>query len=92
MVNVAIPSYPSPLINIAATAIMKYQLDRSIVLHYFNGETIKWNAAGIPVVGHITENAPQFTSDDTPNTVMVETLRPTTAAYVDMIKAVDASF
>jgi hypothetical protein len=92
MLNPTRPSYPSPLVNIAAAAITKYQLDRTSVIFYFNGESIKWNAAGIPLVGHIMENAPQFTSADTPNTVKVDALRPTTAAFVDIIKAVDATF
>ncbi len=80
------------LVPIASAAIVKYQLDRTLVLYYFNGETAKWNEAGVTVVGHISENATQFTSADTPETVMVDALRPTTAAFVDMIQAVDASF
>ncbi len=89
MVN---PFLAPRLVGIASAAIVKYRLDRSLVLYYFNGETVKWNAASVPVVGHISENAPQFTSADTPETVMVDALRPTTAAFVDMIQAVDASF
>jgi hypothetical protein len=91
MLNSFLPSAPV-LINSAIAAMTKYQLDRASLLHYAHGETMKWMASGIPFVGHISENAPQFTSDDIPDTVLVETLRPTTAAFVDMIKAVDASF
>ena len=91
LMNALLPSGPF-LINAASTAMTKYQLDRTSLVHYAHGEALKWMASGIPFVGHIAENAPQFTSADTPNTVLVETLRPTTAAFVDIIKAVDASF
>ncbi len=89
LMNALLPSGPF-LINAASTAMTKYQLDRSSLVHYAHGEALKWMASGIPFVGHIAENAPQFTSADTPNTVLVESLRPTTAAFVDIIKAVDA--
>jgi hypothetical protein len=77
---------------VVSEAITTHQLDRSSLLHYAHGETLKWMASGIPFVGHIAENAPQFTSDDTPDTVLTESLRPTASAFVDIIKAVDAGF
>jgi hypothetical protein len=86
------PSFPSPLIGIAASAVTKYQLDRTMVTALFFGEATLWQALGVPTVGHITHNAPQFSRDDTPDTVMFETLRPTTAAFAEMIQAVDATF
>lgn len=92
MVTVAKPSYPSPLINIAAGAITKYQLDRTSVVAIFFGEATRWNALGVPTVGHISQNAPQFSNDDTPETVMMDTLRPTTAAFAEMIQTIDATF
>ena len=88
MLNPLLPSGPV-LINAAIAAMTKYQLDRASLLFYSHGETMKWMASGVPFVGHIAENAPQFTSADTPDTVLVGTLRPTTAAFIDMIKAVD---
>ncbi len=92
MVYPARPGSPGPLAPIAFAAAQRYQLDRTLVLAYSNGETTKWMRAKVPVVGHISENAPQFTSADTPETVMVDALRPTTAAFVDMIRTVDATF
>jgi hypothetical protein len=91
MVTVAKPSYPSPLIGIAKAAVTKYQLDRTMGLAIFFGESDIWNKLGIPTVGHITQNAPQFSNDDTPETVMHDTLRPTAGAFAEMIQSIDAS-
>lgn len=91
MVTVAKPSFPSPLIGIAIGAVTKYQLDRTMVLAIFFGEAAIWNELGIPTVGHISHNAPQFSFDDTPDTVMFDALRPTAEAFAEMIQAVDAT-
>jgi hypothetical protein len=61
-------------------------------LAIFFGEAERWNALGIPTIGHISQNAPQFSNDDTPETVMYDALRPTAGAFAEMIQAVDASF
>jgi hypothetical protein len=92
MITVAKPSYPSPLIGIAQAAVTNYQLDRTMGLAIFFGESERWNALGIPTIGHISQNAPQFSRDDTPDTVMYDALRPTAGAFAQMIQAVDASF
>ena len=92
MVTIRRPTFPSPLIGIASTAVTKYQLDRTMVIAAFFGEASIWNTLGIPTVGHITHNAPQFSLDDTPDTVMFDALRPTAAAFAEMIQAVDATF
>lgn len=95
MINATIPS-ASSLIPVASAAMQKYQLDRSSLMHYAHGEAQKWmlvsQTYGVPFIGHISENAPQFTNDDKPNTVLIETLRPTTTAFIDMIKFIDTNF
>jgi hypothetical protein len=92
MVTIRKPTFPSPLIGIASAAVTKYQLDRTMVIAAFFGEASIWNTLGIPTVGHITHNAPQFSQGDTPETVMFDALRPTAAAFAEMIQAVDATF
>ena len=92
MVTAGLPSFPSPLIGIASNAVTNYQLDRTMVLAIFFGEAAIWNELGIPTVGHITHNAPQFSRDDTPDTAMFDALRPTAGAFAEMIQAVDATF
>jgi hypothetical protein len=76
-------------VPIVAEAITKYDLDRSVIIPIFHGEGGVYAGAGIPTIERIAENAPQFSNDDTPNMVMVDALRPTTAAFVDIIKAID---
>jgi hypothetical protein len=92
MLTVANPSYPSPLIGIAQAAVTKYELDRTVVLAIFFGEAGRWPPLGVPTVGHISQNAQQFSSDDTPETVMVDALRPTAAAFAEMIQNIDMIF
>jgi hypothetical protein len=73
-----------------AQAIVRYDLRRSSVLAAFvGGEGGGYARDGIPTVARIAENAPQFTNDDTPNTVQVDALKPTAAAFVDIIKYQD---
>lgn len=91
MVTVSRPSFPSPLIGIAAGAVARYQLDRTMVIAAFFGEASIWNQLGVPTIGHISHNAPQFSRDDTPDTVMLEALRPTAGAFAEMIQAIDAA-
>lgn len=91
MVTASKPTFPSPLIGIAAGAVTKYQLDRSMVIAVFFGEANIWNQLGIPTIGHITHNAPQFSRDDTPDTVMFDALRPTAAAFAEMVQAIDVT-
>ena len=78
-----------PLIPIIGQAIVKYDLKRSMVIPLYHGEGGQFGALGVPTIERIAENAAQFTNDDTPNTVMVSALRPTTAAFVDIIKQID---
>jgi aminopeptidase YwaD len=77
-------------VPVFAEAIVKYDLKRSSVLAAFvGGEGGGYARDGIPTVARIAENAPQFTNDDTPNTVQVDALKPTVAAFVDIINYVD---
>jgi hypothetical protein len=79
-----------PLVPFLSQTIVKYDLRRHSVLAAFvGGEGGGYAAAGIPTVARIAENAPQFTNDDTPNTVQVDALKPTAAAFVDIIQAQD---
>jgi len=83
---------PAPVLQAAKDAVVKYDFERTLILHhYFNGEALKWSIL-VPTLGHISENAPQFTSADTPNTVMVDALRPTTAVFIDIIDAAEKNF
>ena len=83
---------PASMIKAASDALPKYDLDRTIILKgYFNGETEQYSTV-VPTIGHISENAPQFSSDDTPDTVMKSDLRKTTAVYVDIIQAAQTAF
>jgi hypothetical protein len=83
---------PPSVLQAAKDALVKYDFERTLILHhYFNGEALRWSSL-VPTIGHISENAPQFTSADTPNTVMVDALRPTTAVFIDIINAAETSF
>jgi hypothetical protein len=80
------------LLSFASDAIVANDLDRSRVVNGgFAGEAMKWVQAGVPTVGRIAENAPEFTNDDKPDTVEVDALRPTAAAFVDIIKKIDVT-
>jgi hypothetical protein len=86
------PPTPPSVIQAAKEAIPKYDLDRTLILqYYFNGEALIWSKY-VPTLGHISENAPQFTSADTPNTVMKDDLRKTAAVYIDIIQAADKAY
>ncbi|MGW8322757.1 MAG: hypothetical protein ACWGSD_14495 [Thermodesulfobacteriota bacterium] len=92
MVTLTEPTYPSPLVGIASTAAVKYDLERTVVIPIFFGEAGRWPPLGVPTVGHISQNAMQFSNEDTPETVMTDALRPTAAAFADMIEAMEATF
>ena len=79
------------LLSFAKQAITKYDLDRSAVGVPIIGEIMKYQYEGIPVINHISENHPQFTYADTPQTVMISALRPTAAAFIDIIKNQDVT-
>lgn len=79
------------LLSFVREAIEKHRLDRSLVTTLFHGEGTRYARAGIPTVERIAQNAPQFTNDDTPETVMVEHLGRTTAAFIDIIRQIDAT-
>jgi hypothetical protein len=85
------PPTPTSVILAAENALPKYDLDRtSVLVYYFNGEALEWSNF-VPTIGHISENAPQFTSADTPDTVMKDDLRKTAAVYVDIIQAAETA-
>ncbi len=70
----------------------EHDYDRSnIAVDFFNGEPKKWEDL-VPTVGLISHNAPQFTSADTPDTVMKSDLSKTAAVYVDIIDAAQEAF
>jgi len=84
------------LLDYSIEAITKYDLTRTSVQPALGGvfgiapgEGGLFAAIGIPVVHLIAHNAPQFTNEDTPNTVMVSALRPTAAALAHMIDNID---
>jgi hypothetical protein len=77
-------------------AITKYDLTRTAlqpalggIFGIAPGEGGLFAAIGIPVVHLIAHNAPQFTNEDKPNTVMVSALKPTTAALALVIDNID---
>lgn len=84
---------PNPyLLSFSRDAILAHDLDRTrVIFGYYTGEMLKWVAAGVPTIGRISHNAPQFTSADTPFTVQVDALRPTAAAFVDIIDDIDVT-
>jgi hypothetical protein len=69
-------------------AIEKHRLDRSVVSDHFIGEGGPLTRFGLTVVEHLSLNAPQFSRDDTPQTVMKEALRPVACAFADVINKV----
>ncbi len=84
------------LLEYSIEAITKYDLTRTSVQPALGGlfgiapgEGGLFAAIGIPVVHLIAHNAPQFTNEDKPNTVMVSALRPTTAALSHVIDNID---
>ena len=82
---------PASVIGAAENALPKYDLERtSVLVYYFNGEALRWSTL-VPTIGHISENAPQFTSADTPDTVMKDDMRKVVAVYVDIIQAAEAA-
>ena len=83
---------PASFLGMANEAIVKYDLDRTVVIPLFFGEAGRWPPLGVPTVGHISQNAMQFSNEDTPETVMTSALRPTAAAFADMIEAMEATF
>ena len=64
---------------------------RSSISAQFFGEAGIYTGFDIPLIERIAHNAPQFTRDDTPDKVMTELLRPTTAAFVDIIKKIEVT-
>jgi hypothetical protein len=79
---------PNPvLLAIVRDAIQKNKINRANVLPQFIGEARHWGPMGFPTVQHISFNAWQFTSNDTPDTVMKEALGPMVAAFSDIIRA-----
>ena len=86
------PELPAAILQAAEEAIIEHDYDRSnIAVDFFNGEPKKWEDL-VPTVGLISHNAPQFTSADTPDTVMKSDLSKTAAVYVDIIDAAQEAF
>ena len=84
------------LLEYSIEAITKFDLTRTSVQPALGGifgvapgEGGLFAAIGIPVVHLIAHNAPQFTHEDKPNTVMVSALRPTAAALAHVIDNID---
>jgi hypothetical protein len=78
------------LLGIVRKAIVEHNLDRSAVVGRFFGDGNEYSKRGIPLIERIAHNAPQFTSDDTLDRVMVPVLRPTVSAFVDIIRSLDS--
>ncbi len=86
------PELPESLMQATQDAITVNDYDRSnVTAGFFTGEPAKWSDL-VPMVGLISHNAPQFTSDDTPETVMKSDLSKTAAVYVDIIDAAQEAF
>ena len=84
------------LLEYSIEAITKYDLTRTSVQPAIGGifgiapgEGGLFAAIGIPVVHLIAQNAPQFTNEDKPNTVMVDALKPTAAGLAHVIDKID---
>ena len=84
------------LLDYSIEAITKYDLTRTSVQPALGGvfgvapgDGGLFAAIGIPVVHLIAHNAPQFTNEDKPNTVMVEALKPTVAGLAYVIDEID---
>jgi len=84
------------LLEYSIEAITKYDLTRTSVQPAIGGvfgiapgEGGLFAAIGIPVVHLISQNAPQFTNEDKPNTVMVDALKPTVAGLGLVIDNID---
>jgi hypothetical protein len=75
------------LLSFVRDAIQKNKIDRACVWPSFIGEARQWIWMGFPTVHHISFNAWQFTSNDTPDTVMKEALGPMVAAFSEIITA-----
>jgi len=79
------------LVAYARDAIVKHDLRRTAIVDRFFGEAgIYWDS-GLPMIERIAHNAPQFTQDDTPEYVMEELLRPTVAAFVDIVHKLETT-
>ena len=76
-------------VSMVRDAVLKHELDRSIVIGSFFGDGNLYNIRGVPLIERIAHNAPQFTNEDTPDKVMIDKLRPTAAAFVDIIRRLD---
>ena len=63
---------------------------RSLIVDSLFGDGNADNDRGIPLIERIAHNAPQFTRDDTPDTVMIDALGPTVAAFSDIIRKHDS--
>lgn len=84
------------LLEYSIEAINKYDITRTSVQPALGGlfgiapgEGGLFAAIGIPVVHLIGHNAPQFTNEDKPNTVMVSALKPTVGALAHVIDNID---
>ncbi|MHA2290090.1 MAG: M28 family peptidase [Promethearchaeota archaeon] len=84
------------LLKYSIEAIKKYDLTRASIqpalggaFNVAPGEGGLFVRIGIPTLNLMAHNAPQFTNEDKPNTVMVKALRPTTAALAFVIDKID---
>lgn len=86
-----IPGGQPTLVSFVQEAVIKHHLDRSVGTPRTFGEGGVYATRGIPTIERIAISAPQFSNDDTPDKVMVDKLQPTAAAFVDIIRKMDAT-
>ena len=86
-----IPGGQPHLVSFVQEAVIKHHLDRSVGTPRTFGEGGVYAGRGIPTIERIAISAPQFSNDDTPDKVMVDKLQPTAAAFVDIIRNIDAT-
>jgi hypothetical protein len=90
-VNFGLTQANPGLVSIIGSAITKHDLRRSAVTDQFVGEAHMMGArAGFPTIERIAMHAPEFNLHDTPETVAKDALRPTAAAFVDIIRMLDS--
>lgn len=81
------PRIPNPaLLDGVSRAIAVEELDRSIVSPFMVGDGMELVAMGLPMVSHISHNAYQFTSKDTPESIMVEDLGKVARAFARLVR------
>ena len=80
------------LVPLVREAIEKHKLDRTFITNRLLGEgAVMANQGGVAnVIEYISLNEPQFSLEDTPETVNKEALRDTACVFGDIIERIDA--